>query len=313
MKTVLKITLALVFVCVTIILSAQQNPMYTHYMYNTLVINPAYAGSRDALTVTALHRSQWVGFEGAPLTQTISLHSPLRNEHVGVGLSLTNDNIGPTNTTSVFFDYAYIMQLNEKSKLALGLSAGANIFQARLTDLQLDQQIDPAFQTNVSNIVTPNFGVGAYYHSDNFYAGFSTTNLLQNSFSLVNPDSQNILIGKEQLHYFLIAGAMIKISDNLDFKPTTLFKLTAAAPFQADVTASFVLMDRILLGAMYRSGDAVGILAGFNITGQLHIGYSYDWSYGLKTGSYNSGSHELVIRYDFIKNGDKQIHTPRNF
>lgn len=313
MKTVLKIAIALVFVLMTTLLSAQQNPMYTHYMYNTLVVNPAYAGSRDALTVTALHRSQWVGFDGAPLTQTISLHTPLRNEHVGIGLSLSNDRIGPVNTTSIFFDYAYIMQLTKKSKLSLGLSAGANIFQAALTDLELDQQIDPAFSTNISSIVTPNFGVGAYYYMDNFYAGFSTTNLLQNSFSLVNPDSQNILIGKEQLHYYLITGALIKISDNLDFKPTALFKLTAAAPFQADITASFILIDRILLGAMYRSGDAVGVLAGFNVTGQLHIGYSYDWSYGLKTGSYNSGSHELVLRYDFIRNNSKQIHTPRNF
>jgi type IX secretion system PorP/SprF family membrane protein len=313
MKTILKIALASVFVFMAFSLSAQQNPMYTHYMYNTLVVNPAYAGSRDALTITALHRSQWVGFSGAPMTQTISLHTPLRNEHVGVGLSLSNDRIGPVNTTSVFFDYAYIMQLTDKSKLSLGLSAGANIFQASLTDLELDQQIDPVFSTNISNIVTPNFGIGAYFHMENFYAGISTTNLLQNSFSIVNPESENILIGKEQLHYFLIAGALIKISDNLDFKPTTLFKLTAAAPFQADLTASFVLMDRIVLGAMWRSGDAAGILAGFNITEQMHIGYSYDWSYGLKTGSYNSGSHEIVFRYDFIKHGDKQIHTPRNF
>ncbi|MDD4218368.1 MAG: type IX secretion system membrane protein PorP/SprF [Bacteroidales bacterium] len=313
MKTVLKIMIALVLVCGTTMLKAQQNPMYTHYMYNTLVVNPAYAGSRDALTVTALHRSQWVGFDGAPLTQTVSLHTPLRNEHVGLGLSLTNDHIGPTNTTSIFFSYAYIMQLTKKSKLSLGLSAGANIFQANLTSVQLDQQLDPAFETNVSNVITPNFGVGAYYHRERFYAGISTTNLLQNSYSLVNPDSENILIGKEQLHYFLIAGALIKISDNLDFKPTTLFKLTASAPLQADVTASFILMNRVLLGAMYRSGDAVGVLVGFNITGQLHIGYSYDWSYGLKTGSYNSGSHEVMLRYDFIRNDNKQIHTPRNF
>ena len=313
MKTVLKISIASVLVFTTTILSAQQNPMYTHYMYNTLEVNPAYAGSRDALTITTLHRSQWVGFEGAPLNQTISLHSPLRNEQVGVGLSLSNDRIGPINATSVFFNYAYIMQIGEKSKLALGLSAGANIFQANLTDLDLNEQNDPAFSTNISNTVTPNFGLGVYYHMENFYAGISTTNILQNSFSLVNPENENVLIGKEQLHYFLITGALIKLSDNLDFKPTTLFKLTAAAPFQADLTASFVLMDRIILGAMWRSGDSAGILLGFNITGQMFLGYSYDWSYGLKTGTYNSGSHEIVFRYDFIRNDDKQIHTPRNF
>jgi type IX secretion system PorP/SprF family membrane protein len=294
-------------------MQAQQAPMYTHYMYNTLSINPAYAGSRDALTITGLHRSQWVDFKGAPVTQTLTLHSPIRNEHIGLGLSVSNDKIGPTNNTAIFGDFAYMMKLTKKSKLALGLSAGANIFQGNMSTLALDNQTDPIFQSDIRNRVTPNFGFGAYYSQERFYAGVSIPNILQNNYSVINLPDGSTLTGKEQRHYFFIAGGMIKISDNLEFKPTTLVKMTPAAPIQADITASFVIMKKLLVGAMYRSGDAVGGLIGIDLTEQLHLGYSYDWSYGLNTSKYNKGSHELILRYDFIYSSKKQIHSPRYF
>lgn len=313
MKTHKKIAFGLVLTLGSLTVNAQQAPMYTHYMNNTLSVNPGYAGSREALTVTALHRSQWVNFKGAPLTQTLTMHSPLRNPHIGLGLSLLNDKIGPVNNTSVCADFAYIMNLTSKSKLAFGLSAGANIFQASLNTLELDQQTDPVFTTNISNHVTPNFGFGAYYYRERFYAGISTPNLLQNSYSVVKLENGNTLIGKEQRHFFLIAGTMLKISENLAFKPTTLIKVTPAAPIQADVTASFIIMKKLLVGAMFRTGDAFGALVGYDITDQFHVGYSYDWSFGLKTGKYNQGSHEIVLRYDFVFIDKKQIHSPRNF
>lgn len=287
--------------------------MYTHYMYNTLVINPAYAGSRDALTVTGLHRSQWVNYKGAPMVQTLSLHSPLRNEHVGIGLSVTNDKIGPTNNTSAVIDFAYIMKLNKKSKLALGLSAGANMFQANLSSVQLDQQSDPSFQNNVNNRFTPNFGFGAYYSRERFYAGVSIPKIIQNKYSDLNLTANNSAVGIEQRHYYFIAGTLIKLSDNLDFKPTTFVKVTSAAPIQADVTAAFVIMKKVTLGAMFRTGDAFGALVGLNLTEQFHVGYSYDYSYGLKNFKYHQGSHEIVLRYDFIFSSKRQIRTPRNF
>jgi type IX secretion system PorP/SprF family membrane protein len=308
MKTLKKVILVLVLASGSLRIIAQQAPMYTHYMYNTLSVNPAYAGSRDALTLTALHRSQWIGFKGAPVTQTFTMHTPLRNEHVGIGLTVLNDKIGPTNNTSVFVDYAYRIKLSEKSKLAFGLSAGINIYNANLNSLQLDQQTDPSFQNNVNNHVTPNFGFGAYYSRERFYAGISAPNLLQNSYVA----NSNSLTGKEQRHYFLIAGTMLKIAENLDFKPTTLIKITRGAPVQADLTASFIILKRLLVGVMYRTGDSFGGLVGFDITEQLHLGYSYDWSYGLRTGTYNHGSHELILRYDILFN-KKQIHSPRNF
>ncbi len=303
--------LALTFGSCTIM--AQQIPMYTHYMNNTLMVNPAYAGSRDALTVTALHRSQWVDFKGAPMTQTLTLHSPLKNEHIGLGLSVMNDKIGPTNNTSVLADFAYILQLTEKSKLSFGLSGGINIFQANLNSLNLDVEGDPVFSNNISNKITPNFGFGAYYYRERFYAGLSVPYLLQNSYSEISQINGNTLIAKEQRHYFFIAGALFDITKNLAFKPTTLVKVTAAAPLQADVTASFVIMKKLTLGAMYRTGDAFGGLIGLDITEQLHVGYSFDWSYGLQTAKYNQGSHEIMLRYDFLSLNKKQIHSPRNF
>lgn len=313
MKIFNKSMFIMVLTLISVTIYAQQIPMYTHYMYNTLVINPAYAGSRDALTVTALHRSQWVGFEGAPSTQTLTLHAPLRNQHIGLGLAVMNDKIGPLNNSSVTGNFAYIMQLTAKAKLSLGISAGVNMISANLDKLRLDQQNDPAFVNNINNKITPDFGAGIYYSRERFYAGVSVPNLLQNTTSKTSDANNNIINANDQRHYFLIAGTMLKISENLSFKPTTLVKVTPGAPIQADVTASFVIVNRLLLGAMFRSSDAAGALVGFDITNKLHIGYSYDWSYGLKTSTYNQGSHEIMIRYDFFLNSKKQINTPRYF
>ncbi len=309
MKNFKKIALAVVSTLGALTIQAQQDPMYTHYMYNTLMINPGYAGSRDALTITGLHRSQWVDYKGAPIVESLTLHGPLKNEHLGIGLSVLNDKIGTFNKTSAFAQFAYRMNLTKKSKLALGLSAGASIFQANLSSLQLDQQSDPTFQNNINNRVTPNFGVGAYYSRERFYAGVSVPYLIQNSYLPTGSNS----VGTEQRTYFFIAGGVINLADNLAFKPTMFIKATPAAPIQVDLTASFIIMKKLLVGAMFRTGDAAGALIGFDITNQLHIGYSFDWSYGLKTGRYNQGSHEILLRYDFIFFSKKQIHTPRHF
>ena len=313
MNTLYKISIGFVLTIGSLNIQAQQAPMYTHYMNNTLVVNPAYAGSRDALTVTAINRMQWVDFEGAPVTQSLTMHTPLSNEHMGIGLSVLNDKIGPTNTTSLVFDYAYRFNLTENSKMAFGLSVGANLFQADLSALQLDVQSDPVFLNNINNHVTPNIGFGAYYSRERFYAGFSIPNLLETSYSEIDQGNGNSLIGKEQRHYFFIAGALFHVTENLDFKPTSYVKMTVGAPIEADLTASFIIQKRFLLGAMFRTGDAVGGLIGFDITEQLHLGYSYDWSFGLQTFKYNKGSHELILRYDFLIFDKKQIHSPRYF
>jgi len=313
MKTQKEILLAIFLTLGSLTIHAQQTPMYTHYMYNTLGVNPAYAGSRDALTVTALHRSQWVGFNDAPITQTLTMHSPLYNEHIGVGLSLVNDKIGPTNNTSVYAYYAYRVNLTERAKLAFGLSAGASMFNANLSSVELDQQADPVFQNDIVNHVSPNFGFGVYYSRERFYAGLSIPFLLQNNYTEKYEYNKTIFTNVNHRHYFFIAGTLINISDNLAFKPTTLVKMTPAAPIQLDLTTSFVIMKKLLIGAMYRTGDSFGGLVGLNINDQLHLGYSYDWSHGLETGKYNSGSHEIVLRYDFIFSSKKQIRSHKYF
>jgi type IX secretion system PorP/SprF family membrane protein len=147
-----------------------------------------------------------------------------------------------------------------------------------------------------------------YYSRARFYAGISVPDLLQNNYLATG----NSTTGKEQRHYFFIAGTLVNISENLAFKPTTLIKVTNGAPIQADLTATFIIVKKLLVGAMYRTGDSFGGLVGFDITELLHLGYSYDWSYGLKTGTYNNGSHEVILRYDILFN-KKQIHSPRNF
>jgi len=136
---------------------------------------------------------------------------------------------------------------------------------------------------------------------------------LQNNISVVDVTGGNTLIAKEQRHYFLIAGAVFNLTEKLAFKPTGLLKVTAGAPVEADITASFIIMKKLLVGAMFRTGDALGVLVGFDITQQLHVGYSFDWSYGIRTFRYNQGSHEILLRYDFIFSSKKQIHSPRYF
>lgn len=313
MKTINQLIGSLFLSALCFTANAQQDPMFTHYMYNTLSINPAYAGSREALTITALHRSQWVNFKGAPSTQSLTLHTPIGVKHIGLGLSGSNDRIGPVNNTSVTGSFAYIMQLSKKSKLALGMSGGVNILQADLNSLDLDQQNDPTFQNNIANRVTPNFGVGIYFSRERFYAGLSSPNLIQTEFSSIGQVNGTSLVGESRRHYFFIAGAIINLADNLALKPTTLVKVTEGAPIEADFTASFIIMKRFLLGANFRTGDSFGALVGFDLNEQFHIGYSYDWSYGLRTSSYNQGSHEVMLRYDFIFSSKRQIHSSRYF
>ncbi|MFN5461018.1 MAG: type IX secretion system membrane protein PorP/SprF [Bacteroidota bacterium] len=291
---------------------AQQDAMYTHYMYNTLGVNPAYAGTREALTVTALHRSQWLGFPGAPVTQTFTGHTPLFYDKLGLGLSVINDKIGPMQTASIYGDFAYHFKINDKSKLSLGLKAGGNLFSATLAELKTTQEGDVAFASNLQSRFLPNFGFGAYYFSNHYYVGLSAPKLLENKF-LTNEISGSANLFWEKRHFFLIGGAMFDLNEELQLKPTTLIKITNGSPIQADLTAQFIYNKKFALGAMYRTNSALGALLGFFIGEQLYTGYSFDWSFVNKTGRYNSGTHEIMIRYDFIFRDKAKIRSPRYF
>tara|TARA_B110000285_G_scaffold233345_1_gene306906 strand:- start:14035 stop:14937 length:903 start_codon:yes stop_codon:yes gene_type:complete len=290
-------------VCVSFFIGAQQDAMYTHYAFNTLAVNPAYAGSREALTMTVLHRSQWVGIEGAPTTQTLTMHTPLR-EDMGVGFSLMNDRIGPTNNTSLYVDYAYkIPVLN--GKLSMALKGGLDIMQANLSSLSPSDAGDNSINNNGRNGIMPNFGLGTYYSTDRFYVGISSPRLIHNKTNIQNTDING---ASQKRSFYIIGGTMLKINENLSFKPMSLIKMTGGAPIQADITGMVVIDSKFELGAMYRTRDAAGILCGINFESHLRVGYSFDWSFGV-----NSSSHELVLRYDFIQNVRKKIVSPRYF
>ncbi len=302
----------IVIVFSSLLMQAQQDAMFTHYAFNTLAINPAYAGTRDALTITGLHRSQWVSFPGAPTTQTLTMHTPFIRENIGLGLSFVNDKIGPSNMTSFYADFSYRVRVTKKSWLSFGLKGGLNLRKVELTSLKPTEGADPLLASNITSDLLPNFGFGLYYFTQKFYLGLSIPKLLENDFK-TNSVNTTPDLGSEKKHYFVIAGAVFRLSDNLLFKPTGLLKVTNAAPVEFDLTANFLLYDRVWLGAMYRSGDAAGLLFGINITRQLALGYSYDWSFTNATGKYNGGSHEIMLRYDFIFGSKEKIRSPRYF
>jgi type IX secretion system PorP/SprF family membrane protein len=277
-------------------------------------VNPGYAGRRDSLTVTVLHRSQGVKYPGAPTTQTLTLHAPVFNEKIGLGLSFINDKIGPTKKTGLFIDFAYKLQVGQKGKLSFGLKGGLNFQQDEVGSLTTIDENDPKFGGSVQSQLLPNFGFGLYYSLPRFYAGISTPRLLQNKFE-TNATSGGTDLALEARHYYLIAGTIFDLTENgnVKLKPTTFLKVTAGAPIELDLTALFYFKDTFWAGPMLRTGDAVGVLAGLNLTNQFSLGYSFDWSFANSTGRYNAGSHELMLRYDFIFNDKAKIESPRYF
>jgi len=292
----------------------QQEAMYTHYMYNALAVNPAYAGSRDALTSTLLHRSQWLDFPGAPVTQTFTIHGPVFDDKIGLGLSVVNDKAGPLKQTSVAIDATYIMFLNDKDKLSIGVKGGFEFFRGEFADIITPEAelVDNVFGVNVGSRALPNFGTGIYYHRPKMYLGLSVPGLLQNRYT-VNGSEDVVAAFTRDRHYYFIAGAVFDLNFDWKLKPTSYIKLTPGAPVQIDVTPTLLYQEKYNLGLMYRSGDAVGMLAGMMLNEQLLLGYSFDWSFTNPTGKYNSGSHELMLRYDFIYKRRRRIKSPRYF
>lgn len=293
-------------------LQGQQDAMYTHYMNNTLAVNPGYAGSRDALTATLLHRSQWVSFPGAPVTQTLTVHGPAIKRKVGLGLSVLNDKVGPINNTSVSIDAAYILYLNSEDKLAFGLKGGLEFLRGEFADIITPEGEDEVFGVNIGTKAKPNFGAGVYYYKPRMYVGLSSPAMLNTNYSATSEGGAVSSYQRER-HLYLIGGAVIDLSYDWMLKPTGFIRIAPGAPIQLDVTPTLIYQEKYNLGLMYRSGEAVGILAGMMLNDQLLISYSFDWSFRNPTGEYNSGSHELMLRYDFIYKNRRKIKSPRYF
>lgn len=284
---------------------AQQDAQFTQYMYNTTNINPAYAGSRGVLSIFALHRTQWVGLDGAPVTNSISIHTPFNGSNLGFGLSIVNDKIGPTQENTISADVSYSIRTSETFKLSFGMKATANFFDLDVNKLN-PVNIDPSLQ-NFNNKFSPNVGAGIYLHSNKAYVGFSVPNFIETN----RYNDNEIAIFKEKINYYLIGGYVFDISSDIQFKPAGLLKIVQGAPLQADISANFMFMEKLTVGIAYRWSAAMSGMVGFQISEGMHIGYGYD----LETthlDKYNSGSHEIFFRYELFKNNNKMT-TPRFF
>lgn len=284
---------------------AQQDAQFTQYMYNTVAINPAYAGSRETTSVFILHRNQWLGLEGAPITNGVALNSGLLNNQIGFGLSFSNDNIGVTTENVISADFAYNIAFNATSRLAFGLKTSANFYSLDATRLNIFQQNDPEFQ-NLNGKISPNLGAGIYYYSDSFFTGFSIPNFLKTNYYNTN----EISINKKAIHYYFIAGYIYTINPSLKFKPSFLSKITEGAPFQLDVNANFLINDNVTIGGSYRMGSTISGLIGFQISSSWFLGYGYDLE-TTKLSNFNKGSHEVFLRFEIFK--PKGIYSPRFF
>lgn len=312
MRQLIGIIIAISF-CVGISSSvkAQQDAQYTQYMYNTLSINPAYAGSREVLSAVLLHRSQWVGVDGAPITQTLSAHTPITKNLMGIGLNITNDAIGPSRQTYIDASYSYGIEVGRESQLNFGIKAGAHLLDVDYSKLDIFDSTDPNFQSNVDNKFSPQFGLGALLFAENYYVGLSVPNVLETKHFDQSNNSNSNTVAKERISYYLTGGYVFDLSSDLKLKPTLLTKMTEGAPLQVDVSANFLLYEKLTLGAAYRWDAALSGLVAFQFTDAWMLGFAYDTD-TTKYTNYNDGSFEVFLRFELFKKYNKML-TPRFF
>jgi type IX secretion system PorP/SprF family membrane protein len=303
-KFILIVTLILLNTTMSV---AQQDAQYTQYMYNTINVNPAYAGSRGVMSVFGMYRAQWVGLEGAPNTAAASIHSPIENSRVGLGLTVSNDQIGISERNTVSTDFSYTINTSDSYKLSFGLKGSASLLNVDYNKLNKYDKNDPKFQNNIDNQFSPNIGAGVYYHSDKLYAGVSVPFILETKHFDDNTNS----VAKDALHYYFIGGYVFDVSESTKFKPAFLIKSVKGAPLQADLTANFMFHDKFVIGGAWRWSAAVSGLVGFQVDSNWFVGYTYD-SDTTKLANYNSGSHEIFLRYEF-KGKQEKIISPRFF
>ncbi|WP_417956711.1 type IX secretion system membrane protein PorP/SprF [Flagellimonas okinawensis] len=293
---------------------AQQDPQYTQYMYNTQVVNPAYAGNREVLSFGLLGRTQWVSLEGSPESGTFTVNSPIGlYDNMGLGLSIVYDRIGPAVESNIVVDYSYSIKLSYQTKLSMGLKAGLDMLDVDYTKLNIFNPNDPHFQNSVDNKLQPQIGAGLYLNTDRFYAGLSVPNFLNTKHydesSLENTDVESIAI--ERLHYYFITGYVFDLNTNLKFKPAALVKYVSGSPLQWDLSANFLINEKFTLGASYRWSASLSALAGFQISKSIFAGIGYDFQ-TTDLEQYSDGSYEVFLRFDIFNKSDRII-TPRFF
>lgn len=283
---------------------SQQDAQYTQYMYNQNILNPAYAGSNGVLSIGLLGRTQWIGVDGAPETLTLSLHSPI-GKNVGLGLSVIHDEIGPAKEDNVYADFSYTIHTSDQASLAFGIKAGFTLLNVRSLS-NLDNP-DDAILNEPVNKNSPNFGAGVFYYTDKFYAGLSIPNFLVTRH--LEKGNGIVSTASEKMHYFFTTGYVFDLSENLKLKPSAMVKAASGAPTSIDLSANALLNETVEFGLSYRLDESVSAIIGFNISNDFRIGYAYDHTIS-NFGRFNSGSHELMLLFDFNK---KRIKNPRFF
>jgi type IX secretion system PorP/SprF family membrane protein len=294
-------------------LFAQFDQMFTQFMHNEMFVNPAYAGAKEALAVTLLHRQQWVGFEGRPITTTFSINSPVMRESMGVGLSYLNEKIGVLNRNIIYASYAYRIRVNDRGYLHFGLMGGVHLQLNKVSELKPITGGDPHFTSNLPTVATPNFGFGLYYNTDKFYASFSIPRLLDDhvKFSADGLREKAVHFRLKSFHYYLAAGRIFTINNDLKLKPHIMMKATANSPVEFDVNISALIMEKLWAGLAYRSSADVSAMVGVQITPAFLASYSYDYQ-TTRIHEFSGGSHEIVLSYVFAYNS-KKIISPRYF
>lgn len=310
MKTIIVSIKVVLLLLISLDINAQQDPQYTHYMYNTLSVNSAYAGSRDNLSAVLLHRTQWAGLDGAPNTQTFSVHSPIGSK-VGLGFSLVRDEIFISSETYFDANFSYSIDVSEKSQLAFGIKAGGH-----LLDVDFKKAVTGPFSVEASealsnvNQLSPQLGLGTYLYSDNYYLGLSVPNFFKTD-HFSDSENTNTFIASERLHFFLIGGYVFEVSDTFKFKPSFLVKAVEGSPLAVDLSANALLFNRLILGAAFRLDSAVSAMAGFHLTDRIHLGFAYDYD-TTPLQNFNNGSFEMFLRFE-LRRKRSGVDNPRFF
>jgi type IX secretion system PorP/SprF family membrane protein len=297
---------------------AQQDAGFSMYFFNPVYVNPGYAGSRGLLSGTLVHRSQWIDMPGAPITQSLSIHSAIPNSNVGLGLQVYNDKAGPMKNTGISLTYAYHLPVGEKAKLSFGLTGMLNNIRVGWDQINIDDNGDMAFINNAASSWVPDASLGLYYYKERFYFGLSVNHLLQSRFNLATAPDANL--AKFYRQYYLTSGIVFPLGKSLDFRPSILLKYVNAAPVVGEIDGSFIFFKKLFVGAGYRTNKRLNMTGTDNmivgiveleITNFLRFGYSYDY-YLNRTGSYNSGTHEFMLGFD-ISGIKTKMSSPRFF
>jgi len=285
---------------------SQQEAQFTQYMYNTVVINPAYAGSRGLLSFFGQYRAQWIGLEGAPVNQVFTMNTPIGESGWGMGLTFMNERIGPVDNANIHGDLSYSVQTSEKFKLSMGIKLSVQLFSLDVNRLNAFQPEDPTFQS-ISAEPKPNIGAGVFWHSDKLYLGLSTPSFFETS----DYNDNEIKVFKERLTTYFIGGYVYDLSETWQMKPAFLVKSTYGAPLQTDISLNFQGYEKFVLGGAWRNSGSLSGLAGFQINPTLFFGYTYD-SETTALRRFNSGSHEVFLRFEILPS-NKKIVSPRFF